>query len=110
MRSAVDVGLFGLAISTTRVRSVIAATIASASNAWRLSGTVDSRAAGEPGELRVGDEARPRVDDLVAVVDVREGELFEQADGARPDGDASPARRRRLAAKRSRSASAVWSA
>ena len=38
----------------------------------------DLAAAGQAGELGVGDEARPRVDDLVATVDVGQGELFEQ--------------------------------
>ena len=44
-------------------------------------------AAGETGELRVGDEARPRIQDLVAGIDVGQGELFQQADGAVAHGD-----------------------
>ncbi len=66
-------------------------------------------AAGEAGELRVGDEARPRVDDLVAAVDVGEGELFEQPDRSRSDGDPVALDADVGGEALARAASAVWS-
>ncbi len=61
-----DVGLFGLQTKISRVRSVIAASIASRSKVWSVSGTCTGVAPGGADLQRVDLEAAPAEQHLVA--------------------------------------------
>ncbi len=96
----VEVGLFGLQISTSRVATVTSASIASRS--WRcvaVERDLDRARAGRRRQLRVDAERRPRVDDLGAGLEQRLAGREQQVAGAVAErdplgGDAVPLRQR----------------
>ena len=85
--TTVPVGLFGEVTNTTRVRSVTAAAMAAMSRAWKRLGTGDLGGAHDRGVDRVGLEAAPAVQHLVARIGVGQQDLLQEAHRSAADAD-----------------------
>ena len=85
--TTVEVGLFGLQTKISRVRSVTAASIASRSKVWSVSGTWTAVAPASADLQRVDLEAAPAEQHLVADRGGDLDELLAQADRSATDGD-----------------------